>query len=180
MRLPPVCSSPCCTDVLYSGILVVACWPAVAALIAGSRGNTPVASYTQLYGATEIYRSLFPLFLLGAIFGIAYGGFRYADVAGQCDCSAPSVRVELCWRGVLMRDQTYGGVSLLSWPLPWYPVAAALFRQPISQTAEPRLHALVPLLYMTALPGTPPCRAIPACILANYAVCAPGLGILTD
>ncbi len=143
----------------YRGLPVILFAPVCALLAAALSGRPLLPTYTDLFmpKAADYFRSFFPLFLLGAVFGklmeASGAAGSIASVIARTlgpQRSIPAVVLACC---VL----TYGGVSLFVVAFAVYPFAAALFREAdIPKRLIPGAIALGAFtLTMDALPGSP-------------------------
>jgi H+/gluconate symporter-like permease len=169
----------------FRGFTLLLAAPAAAIVAAAFSGEPLLAKWTLTFmtGAANFVRNLFPLFLLGGVFG------KLMDDSGAAPSIARAITERLGERRAVMAVVlacavlTYGGVSLFVVAFAVFPVADALFRQ----AAVP--HRLIPpaialgafTFTMTALPGTPAIQnAIPMAYFGATLFAAPGLGLLAS
>jgi H+/gluconate symporter-like permease len=165
-------------------ILVLTPFLALAAVILIGEGQI-LASYTQIFmrAAGNFVINLFPVFLLGALFGkvMAASGAAQALAARLSEWLGPEramLAVVLC-----CAVMTYGGISLFVVTFAVYPIASTLFRRAgINKRLIPAAIALGAFTFtMTALPGTPAVQnAIPMPVFGTTAFAAPGLSLLAS
>ncbi len=167
----------------YRGYSVIVFAPVFAILAAASQGLSPMPAYTELFmaKAAVYFKSFFPIFLLGAVFGkimeetglakaIAY---RILQAVGK-ERSILSIVIA---GGVL----TYGGISLFVVVFAIYPFAASMFKEAdIPKRLIPGCIVLGACTYtMDALPGTPQIQnIIPTSFFGTTVYAAPILGII--
>jgi H+/gluconate symporter-like permease len=169
----------------FRGFTLLLAAPAAALVAAAFSGEPLLAKWTLTFmtGAANFIRNLFPLFLLGGVFG------KLMDDSGAALSIARTITEKLGETRAIMAVVlacavlTYGGVSLFVVAFAVFPVADALFRQ----AAVP--HRLIPpaialgafTFTMTALPGTPAIQnAIPMPFFGTTLFAAPGLGLLAS
>jgi H+/gluconate symporter-like permease len=169
----------------FRGFTLLLAAPAAALVAAAFSGEPLLAKWTLTFmtAAANFIRNLFPLFLLGGVFG------KLMDDSGAALSIARTITQKLGEKRAIMAVVlacavlTYGGVSLFVVAFAVFPVAAALFRQ----AAVP--HRLIPpaialgafTFTMTALPGTPAIQnAIPMPVFGTTLFAAPVLGLLAS
>jgi H+/gluconate symporter-like permease len=169
----------------FRGFTLLLAAPAAALVAAAFSGEPLLAKWTLTFmtGAANFIRNLFPLFLLGGVFG------KLMDDSGAALSIARTITAKLGEKRAIMAVVlacavlTYGGVSLFVVAFAVFPVADALFRQ----AAVP--HRLIPpaialgafTFTMTALPGTPAIQnAIPMPVFGTTLFAAPVLGVLAS
>ncbi|WP_029032389.1 GntP family permease [Salinarimonas rosea] len=167
----------------YRGISVLVLAPVLALLAAGLSGQPVLATLTQIFmqAAGNFIVLLFPLFLLGAVFG------KMMEASGSATSIA---RATTGWLGrerailsivLACAILTYGGVSLFVVAFAVFPVAAALFREAgVSRRLIPATIGLGAFTFtMTALPGTPAIQnLIPMPFFGTTPFAAPGIGLI--
>jgi H+/gluconate symporter-like permease len=169
----------------FRGYTLLLAAPA-AAMVAAAFSREPILAkwtLTFMQGAAGFITTLFPLFLLGGVFG------KLMNDSSAALSIARTLTVRLGVKRAVMAvvlacaALTYGGVSLFVVAFAVFPVADALFRQ----AAVP--HRLIPpaialgafTFTMTAFPGTPAIQnAIPMAFFGTTLFAAPGLGILAS
>jgi H+/gluconate symporter-like permease len=168
----------------YRGVTVLVLAPLLALLAVAFAGDRPLlATYTQVFmpQAAGYVARLFPLFLLGAIFGKLMADSGSADaIAGWIVRRTGPGRAVLA---VVLACAvlTYGGVSLFVVAFAVFPIAAGLFREAdVPKRLIPGAIALGSFTFtMTALPGTPAIQnLIPMPFFGTDAFAAPGLGLI--
>ena len=163
-------------------ILVLTPFLALAAVILIGEGQI-LASYTQIFmrAAGDFVVNLFPVFLLGALFGkvMAASGAAEALARRISERLGPEraiLAVVLC-----CAVMTYGGISLFVVAFAVYPIAATLFREAgINKRLIPSAIVLGAFTFtMTTLPGTPAVQnAIPMPVFGTTAFALPGLSLI--
>ena len=158
----------------------------IAALVAALFSGEPLLAkwtLTFMTGAANFIRNLFPLFLLGGVFG------KLMDDSGAALSIARTITDKLGETRAVMAVVlacavlTYGGVSLFVVAFAVFPVAAALFKQAkVPHRLIPPAIALGAFTFtMTALPGTPAVQnAIPMPYFGTTLFAAPGLGLIAS
>jgi H+/gluconate symporter-like permease len=158
----------------------------VAALVAAAFSGEPLLAkwtLTFMQDAANFVRNLFPLFLLGGVFG------KLMDDSGAALSIARTITDKLGETRAIMAVVlacavlTYGGVSLFVVAFAVFPVADALFRQAqVPHRLIPPAIALGAFTFtMTAVPGTPAVQnAIPMPHFGTTLFAAPGLGLLAS
>ena len=158
----------------------------IAALVAALFSGEPLLAkwtLTFMTGAANFIRNLFPLFLLGGVFG------KFMDDSGAALSIARTITDKLGETRAVMAVVlacavlTYGGVSLFVVAFAVFPVAAALFKQAkVPHRLIPPAIALGAFTFtMTALPGTPAVQnAIPMPYFGTTLFAAPGLGLIAS
>lgn len=143
----------------YRGVPVIIAAP-LSAIVALIFSGAPILpAYTQIFmpAMGNFISSFFPVFLVGAIFGMLM------TVTGYAKTIATSVTKLIGDRGAIAATvitsalMTYGGISLFVVAFVMYPLARELFRvADIPRRLIPATIALGIFTFtMTALPGTP-------------------------
>ena len=167
----------------FRGFTLLLAAPAAALVAAAFSGEPLLAKWTLTFmqDASNFVRNLFPLFLLGGVFG------KLMDDSGAALSIARTITDKLGETRAIMAVVlacavlTYGGVSLFVVAFAVFPVADALFRQArVPHRLIPPAIALGAFTFtMTALPGTPAVQnAIPMPHFGTTLFAAPGLGLL--
>jgi H+/gluconate symporter-like permease len=167
----------------YKGWSVILIAPVFALMAAATSGLHVLPAYTELFmvKAAGYFKSFFPLFMLGAVFGKvmedsgAASSIAHFVVKSIGRERAVIAIVVAC--GIL----TYGGVSLFVVAFAVYPFAAALFREAdYPKRLIPGCIALGAFTFtMTAIPGTPQIQnMIPTKYFGTDAYAAPLFGTL--
>ncbi|ANK82761.1 MAG: transporter [Rhizobiales bacterium NRL2] len=168
----------------YRGVSVLLLAPLLALLAAAFAGAPLLATLTQVFmkAAGNFIVLLFPLFLLGAVFG------KMMEASGS---AAAIAHRTITWLGrkrailaivLACALLTYGGVSLFVVAFAVYPIATALFREAgVPKRLIPATIALGAFTFtMTALPGTPAIQnVIPMPFFGTTPFAAPGIGIVS-
>lgn len=169
----------------FRGFTLLLAAPAAALVAAAFSGEPLLAKWTLTFmtGAANFIRNLFPLFLLGGVFG------KLMDDSGAALSIARTITDKLGESRAIMAVVlacavlTYGGVSLFVVAFAVFPVADALFRQAgVPHRLIPPAIALGAFTFtMTALPGTPAIQnAIPMPVFGTTLFAAPVLGVLAS
>ena len=169
----------------FRGFTLLLAAPIAALVAAAFSGEPLLAKWTLTFmtGAANFVRNLFPLFLLGGVFG------KLMDDSGAALSIARTITDKLGETRAVMAVVlacavlTYGGVSLFVVAFAVFPVAAALFRQAkVPHRLIPPAIALGAFTFtMTALPGTPAVQnAIPMPYFGTTLFAAPGLGLIAS
>ena len=169
----------------FRGFTLLLAAPAAAIVAAAFSGEPLLAKWTLTFmtGAANFVRNLFPLFLLGGVFG------KLMDDSGAALSIARTITAKLGETRAIMAVVlacavlTYGGVSLFVVAFAVFPVADALFRQAqVPHRLIPPAIALGAFTFtMTAVPGTPAVQnAIPMPYFGTTLFAAPGLGLLAS
>jgi H+/gluconate symporter-like permease len=165
-------------------ILVLTPFLALAAVIL--TGDGPIlASYTQVFmrAAGEFVINLFPVFLLGALFGKIMDASGAASALAQRIAAALGPERAILAVVVCCAVMTYGGISLFVVTFAVYPIAATLFRAAdVNKRLIPAAIVLGSFTFtMTALPGTPAVQnAIPMPVFGTTPFAAPILSLLAS
>lgn len=169
----------------FRGVTLLLAAPAAAMVAAAFSGEPLLAKWTLTFmqHASNFVRNLFPLFLLGGVFG------KLMDDSGAALSIARTIMDKLGETRAIMAVVlacavlTYGGVSLFVVAFAVFPVADALFRQArVPHRLIPPAISLGAFTFtMTALPGTPAVQnAIPMPYFGTTLFAAPGLGVLAS
>ena len=169
----------------FRGFTLLLAAPIAAIVAAAFSGEPLLAKWTLTFmtGAANFVRNLFPLFLLGGVFG------KLMDDSGSALSIARTITDKLGETRAIMAVVlacavlTYGGVSLFVVAFAVFPVADALFRQAkVPHRLIPPAIALGAFTFtMTALPGTPAVQnAIPMPYFGTTLFAAPGLGLIAS
>ena len=167
----------------YKGYSVILFAPVFALLAATSQGLSTMPAYTELFmGKAAVYfKSFFPVFILGAVFG------KLMEDTGLAKAIAYKivqfVGKERCILAVVIAGTvlSYGGISIFVVVFALYPFAAAMFKEAgIPKRLIPAVIILGGATYtMDALPGTPQIQnIIPASYFGTNIFAAPTLGII--
>ncbi|MDO5619598.1 GntP family permease [Kocuria sp.] len=167
----------------YRGVPVVIAAP-ISAIVALVFSGAPIlASYTEIFmpALASFVGAYFPVFLLGAIFGILMTMTGYAEYIAKAVAKVLGARSALLATVMTSALMTYGGISLFVVAFVMYPLARELFRvADIPRRLIPATIALGIFTFtMTALPGSPQVQnLIPGQFFGTDGFAAPGLGIL--
>ena len=169
--------------VCMKGASIIIAGPVLAAFVAIT-GKVPVLkAYTDLYmtGAANYFKSFFPTFLLGAIFG------KIMDDSGAAAAVAhwivKKIGKDRAILAIVLATAvlTYGGISLFVVVFTMYPLALALFREAnLPRRLIPGCIAFGAFTFtMTATPGTPQIQnIIPTKYFGTDAMAAPIVGTI--
>ncbi len=144
--------------IAYRGFPVIVFAPICALLAASTAGMALLPTYTELYmgNAAAFVKSMFPIFLLGALFG------KLMEVSGAAKSISIWIISKLGEKHVMLAIVlttavlTYGGISLFVVTFTMYPLAAVLFKRlnvPKRLIPAPILFGFATFTY--ALPGLP-------------------------
>ena len=169
----------------YRGWSVLLLAPVAALVAAWFAGDPLLAHWTQTFmgSAAGFVAQFFPIFLLGALFGMLM------DDSGSVRSIAQFIGTKLGSRRAILAVViagalvTYGGVSLFVAFFVLVPMAQALFREAnIPHRLMPAAIVLGTSTFtMSALPGTPAIQnAIPMPFFGTTPFAAPGLGIIAS
>ncbi|MFC7402801.1 GntP family permease [Citricoccus sp. GCM10030269] len=167
----------------YRGMPVVIAAPIASAVALLFSGAPLLASYTEIFmpALAGFVGSYFPVFLLGAIFGLLMTTTGYAESIARTVTRWIGARNALAATVLTSALMTYGGISLFVVAFVMFPLARELFRAAdIPQRLIPGTIALGIFTFtMTALPGTPQVQnIIPGQFFGTGTFAAPGLGLL--
>lgn len=117
--------------IAYKGFPVIVFAPVCALLAASTAGMALLPTYTDLYmgNAVNFIKAMFPIFLLGALFG------KLMEVSGAAKSIALWIVDKLGEKHVMLAIVlttailVYGGVSLFVVTFTLYPLAASLFKR---------------------------------------------------
>jgi H+/gluconate symporter-like permease len=167
----------------YRGMPVIIAAP-IAAVVALLFSGAPIlASYTEIFmpALANFVGQYFPLFLLGAIFGVLMTVTGYAESIARTVARWIGARNALLATVITSALMTYGGISLFVVAFVMFPLARELFRvADIPKRLIPGTIALGIFTFtMTALPGTPQVQnLIPTQFFGTDGFAAPGIGLL--
>jgi len=167
----------------YRGWSILLLAPGAALIAAAFAGGPLLAYWTQTFmdSASRFIAQVFPLFLLGALFGklMEDSGSVLAIAQFMTERLGPARAIlTVVLAGAFV---TYGGVSLFVAFFVLVPMAQALFRSAgLPNRLIPATIALGTSTFtMSALPGTPAIQnAIPMPFFGTTPLAAPGLGII--
>ncbi|MEO9246670.1 GntP family permease [Citricoccus nitrophenolicus] len=167
----------------YRGMPVIIAAP-IASVVALVFSGAPIlASYTEIFmpAMAGYVGSYFPIFLLGAIFGLLMTVTGYAESIARTVTGWIGARNAILATVITSALMTYGGISLFVVAFVMFPLARELFRvADIPKRLIPGTIALGIFTFtMTALPGTPQVQnLIPGQFFGTGAYAAPILGII--
>jgi H+/gluconate symporter-like permease len=167
----------------YRGVPVIIAAPICAAVALLLSGAPILASYTEIFmpAMAGYVGSYFPVFLLGATFGVLMTVTGFAESIARTVSGAIGVRGAMAATVVTSALMTYGGISLFVVAFVMFPLARELFRvADIPKRLIPATIALGIFTFtMTALPGTPQIQnIIPGQFFGTSTYAAPGIGLL--
>ncbi|MDN5899027.1 MAG: GntP family permease [Brachybacterium sp.] len=167
----------------YRGVPVIIAAPLCAALALLLSGAPILASYTEVFmpAMAGYIGSYFPVFLLGATFGVLMTVTGFAESIARTVSGAIGVRGAMAATVITSALMTYGGISLFVVAFVMFPLARELFRvADIPKRLIPATIALGIFTFtMTALPGTPQIQnIIPGQFFGTSTYAAPGLGLI--
>ncbi|MFC0248761.1 GntP family permease [Citricoccus parietis] len=167
----------------YRGMPVIIAAP-IAAVVALVFSGAPIlASYTEIFmpALAGFVGQYFPLFLLGAMFGVLMTVTGYAESIARTVARWIGARNALAATVVTSALMTYGGISLFVVAFVMFPLARELFRvADIPKRLIPGTIALGIFTFtMTALPGSPQVQnLIPGQFFGTDGFAAPGIGLV--
>ena len=167
----------------YRGMPVIIAAP-IASVVALVLSGAPIlASYTEIFmpAMAGYVGSYFPIFLLGAIFGLLMTVTGYAESIARSVTAWIGARNAILATVVTSALMTYGGISLFVVAFVMFPLARELFRAAdIPKRLIPGTIALGIFTFtMTALPGTPQVQnIIPGQFFGTGPYSAPLVGII--
>lgn len=167
----------------YRGMPVVIAAP-IASVVALVFSGAPIlASYTEIFmpALAGFVASYFPVFLLGAIFGLLMTTTGYAESIARSVTRWIGARNALLATVLTSALMTYGGISLFVVAFVMFPLARELFRvADVPKRLIPGTIALGIFTFtMTALPGSPQVQnIIPGQFFGTGTFAAPGLGLI--
>lgn len=167
----------------YRGMPVVIAAP-IASVVALVFSGAPIlASYTEIFmpALAGFVANYFPVFLLGAIFGLLMTTTGYAESIARSVTRWIGARNALLATVLTSALMTYGGISLFVVAFVMFPLARELFRvADIPKRLIPGTIALGIFTFtMTALPGSPQVQnIIPGQFFGTGTFAAPGLGLI--
>jgi H+/gluconate symporter-like permease len=165
----------------YRGMPVIVAAP-IASLVALVFSGAPIlASYTDVFmpALGNFIINFFPIFLLGAIFGLLMTATGYAESIARSATRVLGARSALLATVVTSALMTYGGISVFVVAFVMFPLARELFRMAdIPKRLIPGTIALGIFTFtMTALPGSPQVQnLIPGQFFGTDGFAAPGIG----
>jgi H+/gluconate symporter-like permease len=167
----------------YRGVPVIIAAPIASAVCLIFSGAPLLASYTEIFmpAMADFVGSFFPVFLVGAIFGVLMTVSGYAESIARSVTGWVGSRSAIAATVITSALMTYGGISLFVVAFVMYPLARELFRAAdIPRRLVPGTIALGIFTFtMTALPGTPQVQnIIPGQFFETGAYAAPGIGLL--
>lgn len=167
----------------YRGMPVVIAAPISSTVALIFSGAPILASYTEIFmpALAGFVGNYFPIFLLGAIFGILMTITGYAESIAQSVARRLGARSALLATVLTSALMTYGGISLFVVAFVMFPLARELFRvADIPKRLIPGTIALGIFTFtMTALPGSPQVQnIIPGQFFGTNGFAAPGIGII--
>lgn len=173
----------CLAFLTYKGMSILWVAPVSALVVAAFGGMNLLDAFTgdfmKAFGGYAT--SLFPMFMLGAIFG------KVMEVTGAAESIAHFLAKKIGYKRaiiavvVICGVLTYGGVSLFVVVFVMYPMGLALFREAnLPRKMLPGSIALGAFAFtMTAFPGTPQLtNVIPATYFGTGPMSAPVIGII--
>ncbi|WP_300343687.1 GntP family permease [Nesterenkonia sp.] len=167
----------------YRGVPVILAAPVSAVVCVVFSGAPILASYTEVFmpAMADFVGSWFPVFLVGAIFGILMTVTGYAESIARTVTGWIGSRSAIAATVITSALMTYGGISLFVVAFVMYPLARELFRvADIPRRLIPGTIALGIFTFtMTALPGSPQVQnIIPGQFFDTGSYAGPGVGVL--
>ena len=167
----------------YRGVPVILAAPIASAVALIFSGAPILASYTEIFmpAMADFVSNYFPIFLVGAIFGVLMTVTGYAESIARSVTSWVGSRSAIAATVITSALMTYGGISLFVVAFVMYPLARELFRAAdIPRRLVPGTIALgIFTVTMTAIPGTPQVQnIIPGQFFETSSYAAPGIGLI--
>ncbi|TLP96082.1 GntP family permease [Nesterenkonia salmonea] len=167
----------------YRGVPVILAAPIASAVCLIFSGAPILASYTEIFmpAMADFVGSFFPVFLVGAVFGVLMTVTGYAESIARSVTGWVGSRSAIAATVITSALMTYGGISLFVVAFVMYPLARELFRvADIPRRLVPGTIALGIFTFtMTALPGSPQVQnIIPGQFFETGAYAGPGIGLL--
>lgn len=167
----------------YRGMPVILAAPIASTVAVVLSGAPILATYTEVFmpALGAFISSFFPVFLLGAIFGVLMTVTGYAESIASTVVSWIGSKSAIAATIITSALMTYGGISVFVVAFVMYPLARELFR--IADIPRRLIPATIGLgagtFTLTALPGTPTVQnIIPGQFFGTNTYAAPGIGIL--
>ncbi|MDS2174110.1 GntP family permease [Nesterenkonia sp. CL21] len=167
----------------YRGMPVIFAAPIASTVAVLFSGAPILASYTEVFmpAMGGFIGSFFPVFLLGAIFGVLMTVTGYAAAIAKAVVSVVGSRSAVAATVITSALMTYGGISVFVVVFVMYPLAREIFRA--ADFPRRLIPAAIGLgagtFTLTALPGTPAIQnIIPGQFFGTNAYAAPGVGLL--
>lgn len=178
-----VLSLVCLIFMAYRGFSVIFFAPVFALLAAFASGYELLPTYTEMFmpRAAGYFKSFFPVFLLGAVFGKVMEDTGLAKSIARAIVQALGVERAMYAIVLSAAILVYGGISLFVVAFAVYPFAASLFKQAdIPKRLIPGTIALGSFTFaMDALPGSPQIQnIIPTKYFGTDAYAAPIAGLI--
>ena len=167
----------------YRGMPVIIAAP-ISSMVALIFSGAPLlASYTEIFmpAMAGFVGSWFPIFLVGAIFGVLMTITGYAESIARTVTSLIGSKSAIAATVITSALMTYGGISLFVVAFVMYPLARELFRvADIPRRLIPGTIALGIFTFtMTALPGSPQVQnIIPGQFFGTGSFAGPGIGLM--
>lgn len=166
----------------YRGVPVILAAPIASAVALIFSGAPILASYTEIFmpAMADFVSNYFPVFLVGAIFGVLMTVTGYAESIARTVTGWVGTRSAIAATVITSALMTYGGISLFVVAFVMYPLARELFRAAdIPRRLVPGTIALGIFTFtMTSLPGTPQVQnIIPGQFFGTSTYAAPGIGL---
>lgn len=167
----------------YRGMPVILAGP-IAAIVCLLFSREPIlAAYTEIFmpAMANFVKSYFPIFLVGAIFGVTMTATGYASSIAQTVTGLVGKRSAIAATVITSALMTYGGISLFVVAFVVFPIAREMFKQAdIPRRLIPGTIALGIFTFtMTAIPGSPQVQnIIPGQFFGTGPYAAPGVGLL--
>lgn len=169
--------------IAYRGVPVILAAPVSAAVCLIFSGAPILASYTEIFmpAMAGFVGDFFPVFLVGAVFGVLMTITGYAESIARSVTSWVGSRSAIAATVITSALMTYGGISLFVVAFVMYPLARELFRvADIPRRLVPGTIALGIFTFtMTALPGSPQVQnIIPGQFFETGVYAAPAIGLI--
>ncbi|NPV71327.1 MAG: GntP family permease [Firmicutes bacterium] len=165
------------------GASIIVASPVLSALVAATGRVDILKVYTDSYmtGAANYFKSWFPTFLLGALFGKIMDDTGAAAAVAHWIVKTIGKERAILAVAAATAVLTYGGISLFVVVFTTYPLALALFREAnLPRRLIPGTIAFGAFTFtMTAIPGTPQIQnIIPTKYFGTTPTAAPIVGLI--
>ena len=167
--------------IAYKGFPVIVFAPMCALLAASTAGYAFLPTYTEMFmgNAVGFIKNMFPIFLLGAIFG------KMMEVSGAAKAISRGIIGRLGYKHAMLAVVlatavlSYGGISVFVVAFTIYPLGAAIFREAgIPKRLLPATMVHGSFTFVYALPGLPQVHnIIPTRYFGTDAFAAPWFGL---
>lgn len=167
----------------YRGMPVILAAPIATIVLLIFSWEPILPAYTEIFmpALANFVKNYFPIFLVGAIFGVLMAATGYAKSIARSVTNVLGSRSAIAAVVITSALMTYGGISLFVVAFVVFPIAREIFRQAqIPRRLIPGTIALGIFTFtMTALPGSPQVQnIIPGQFFGTNVYAAPVVGLL--